>query len=379
MYNYIIENGMVYDPAAGKMEQRDVYLENGVISAHRPEKNCHVVDAAGCYVAPGFIDYHVHYCKGGAENGVNPDAASFPCGVTTAVDGGSCGAASYELFQQAVIGRAEVRLLSQLLVASGGQLTGRYSENLDPDCFDTERIKELFNRYPETLVGLKTRISSNIIAPELAEKSLEKSVELAGELGVNLTVHITDPAMDLEKMASILRKGDVMCHIYQNKGRESILDERGKVRAGIWKARERGVLFDACNGRNNFDLAVAKKAIEQGFLPDIISSDINTVSYYQGVLHSLPRVLSKYLTFGMKLEQILDAAIRLPARLTGWESLASMAPGTEGDVVIFKVEEREIRYLDHTEGVNVMTGHEVIVPQMTVKGGEVVYSQAYFG
>ncbi|WP_197027312.1 hypothetical protein [Oribacterium sp. FC2011] len=45
---------------------------------------------------------------------------------------------------------------------------------------------------------------------------------------------------------------------------------------GLWKAKERGVLFDACNGRSNFDLDVCKEALAQGFTPDIISSDKNT-------------------------------------------------------------------------------------------------------
>lgn len=77
------------------------------------------------------------------------------------------------------------------------------------------------------------------------------------------------PYMDLEEMAACLRPGDVMCHMFQNKGRESILDREGRVRPGIRKARERGVL------------------------------------------HSLPRILSKYITFDLSLEQIFDAAIKM--------------------------------------------------------------------
>ena len=379
MYNYVIKNGRVYDPLKGFMENRDIYIENGRLKESFPGPECQVIDAKGCYVAPGFIDYHVHYFKGGAENGVNADAASFPCGVTTAVDAGTCGASSYEIFQKAVIDRSDVRLLAQLLVASGGQLTSRDTENLDPELMDVKRIKELFRTYPNTLTGLKIRLSANIASPETAKASLKKAVELGEELGCNLVVHITDPAMNLEKMASILRKGDVICHAYQNKGKETILDRNKNVREGILRARERGVLFDACNGKNNFDLKVAQTAIEQGFYPDIISSDVNTVSYYQGVLHSLPRVLSKYLTFGMSLEHILDAAVLMPARLIGREDLASLKPGTEADLVIFKVEEREITYRDWTDGINELKGHEIIVPQMTIKGGNVVYSQVYFG
>lgn len=376
--NYRIIHGMVYDPTEGKWEKRDIYIKGAMLAGEAP-KDSRVIDASGCCIVPGLIDYHVHYFRGGADNGVNPDAASFPSGVTTAVDGGTCGVSSWEAFAHMAAEPAQVRLLSQLHVASGGQLTESYMENLDPALFERERIKALFSRWPGRLVGLKTRISANIIEPAAARASLEASVALAEEIGCNLTVHITNPAMDLEEMAACLRPGDVMCHIFQNKGRESILDREGRVRPGIWKARERGVLFDACNGRSNFDLTVARAAIGQGFLPDIISSDINANSCYEGALHSLPRVLSKYITFGLSLEQILDAAIKMPAKLIRREDLAALQPKTAADLFIFKVEEREITYLDHTNGKNRMEGKAMIVPQMTIKGGKVVYSQVYFG
>ena len=72
-------------------------------------------------------------------------------------------------------------------------------------------------------------------------------------------------------------------------------------------------------------------------------------------LHSLPRIMSKYLDFGMSLGEVLDAVTRVPARLVHRESLASMAPGTEADLVIFKVKEKEVPYCDRTG--HTFTGH----------------------
>ncbi|MFR5731156.1 MAG: hypothetical protein ACLUD2_03535 [Clostridium sp.] len=48
----------------------------------------------------------------------------------------------------------------------------------------------------------------------------------------------------------------------------------------------------------------------------------------------------------MSLSEVLDTVTRVPARLVHRESLASMAPGTEADLVIFKVKEK--RYLTAT-------------------------------
>lgn len=184
--------------------------------------------------------------------------------------------------------------------------------------------------------------------------------------------------MNLEDLVKILRKNDVVCHVFQNKGRECILDSSGNIRTGILAARKRGVLFDACNGKNNFDLHVADKSLRQGFFPDIISSDINTCSYYEGVLHSLPKVLSKYLAFGQPLDKILDAAILKPAQLIRHPELASMEQGSPADICIFKLEEHPMSYFDYTNGKNNLKGTLALVPQMTIKDGKIVYSQVYF-
>ena len=109
---------------------------------------------------------------------------------------------------------------------------------------------------------------------------LSATVELADEIGCNVSVHITNPIMDLEEIGRILRKGDVICHMYQGKGEETILDAKGNVRKGLLEAREKGVIFDASNGCNNYDLEVCRQAMAQGFWPDIISSDINTSGFY---------------------------------------------------------------------------------------------------
>ena len=383
MTAYKIINGQVYEPGSGKIEKRDVYIWDGKLVKSFPEKvkveETHIIDAKGCYVTKGLVDYHVHYFEGGADNGVNPDVASFPSGVTTAVDGGTCGVSCFEIFKKTIIDRADVRLYAQLLVGSSGQLAEHYAEQIEAEQIEEERILKMFEKYPEVLTGLKTRLSANIISdPDKAAKSLEKTVEIAEKIGCNVIVHITNPAMGLENMASILRKGDVICHAFQAKGAESILDMAGKLRKGIWQARERGILFDACNGKNNFNLCVAEMALKQGFFPDIISSDINSVSYYEGVLHSLPKVLSKYLAFGYPLEKILDAAILKPAEMIGHTELVSMEEGVPADLFIFKVEERPVRFLDYTKGENKLDGKLMIVPQMTIKDGKIVYSQVYF-
>ena len=375
MYKFLITNGSVYDPARHTFENRDVYIEKGKLTASLSGSPDHIIDASGCIVMPGLIDYHVHYYRGGSENGVNADASSFPCGITTAVDGGTVGAGGYLHYKNTIVAGSQVRLLNYLLVASGGQSNDRYSENLNPAYFDEDKILYLFEKYSDNLVALKTRISSSIIIPAMVEKSVRKTVEIAEKAGTRVVVHVTDCSIPLDELAAMLRPGDVICHIYQGKG-NTCLDADSKVLPGLLKARARGVLFDASNGRSNFDLKVARSAIAQGFTPDVISSDNNTSSWFLQPMHVLPRILSKFLDFGMGLPDVLDTATIRPAQLIGMPDLASMAPDTTADIAIFRHIRKELPYRDlagHT-----FTGTQVLVPQMTFKDGQCVYCQADF-
>lgn len=377
--NLRILNGQVYDPETGKITKRDLFVDGTVMvdaPAEGPDAGTPVtIDAEGCIVTTGLIDNHVHFYNYGTENGVNPDAYAFPCGITTAVDAGSVGAGTYEGYRRTVMSMSDVKIYTQLHMASGGQAAEVYPENQQARYFERGRIRQLFRTYPDNLVGLKLRLSNGVLDPQYAEETLRETIKMAEEVGVNVTVHMSDPCIDSEKLASILRPGDVMCHIFHGKG-ETILDADGHVRKGIREAQERGVIMDMANGRTNFDIVVGQKAIADGMLPDIISSDINPPAYYLHPLHSLPRIMSKFLDFGMTLEQVLAAVTRAPALNIGHPELATLAAGTPADIAIFKLVQKDVPYTDYNG--HTFTGHQVLVPQMTVMDGKVMYCQADF-
>ena len=372
--NFKIINGEVFDPETGKLSKRDIFIKDEYISDVEADGS-RVIDVKGCIVTTGLIDYHVHFFYRGTENGVNPDAYSFPCGITTAVDAGSTGVANYELYRKNIMVSSDVRIFNALEVASGGQATDSYPENLDPKFFNTEKIKRFFKKYSDNLVGIKTRLSMGIIEGNLAVESLKKTIEIADEVGTRVIVHMTNPGVDLELLANMLRPGDVFCHCYQGKG-ETILDKDGNVREGIKKAKERGVLFDSSNGKNNFDISVCKSAVKSGLKPDIISSDINSSSFFLQPLHSLPRIMSKYLDFGMSVEEVLETVTINPARAIKREDLASIKVGTVADIAILKVKEKGVEYSDVAG--HRFIGERVFVPQLTIKSGKVMYCQSDF-
>ena len=142
--DFLIKNGTLYDPAVGQLRRGDLALVNGIIRLPAAGQTYRsVIDAAGCIVCPGLVDFHVHYFNGGIEGGVNPDASSFCCGVTTAVDAGSAGACNYQLFHRGVAAQSDVRLLADLLVSGEGQVSFRAPENMEPELFDEQSIQAL--------------------------------------------------------------------------------------------------------------------------------------------------------------------------------------------------------------------------------------------
>lgn len=66
----IIKNGRVLNPATNTDEICDVLIENGTVVKMEKkieEKGDREIDAAGCFVMPGFIDLHVHLRDPGFE------------------------------------------------------------------------------------------------------------------------------------------------------------------------------------------------------------------------------------------------------------------------------------------------------------------------
>lgn len=371
----LIKNGMVYDPFQHKMQKRDIALTHGKICTLEGFHADCEINADGCYVTPGLIDFHLHCFTGSSDGACDADTFCLPNGVTTCVDAGTSGSANFKALYADVIARSTTRVLALLHVAAEGLTTGRHAENQTPADWDQEKIEKLCRCYPE-IVGLKIRMGKNICDPYgLKDEHLKEGIQLAEKLGKKVVVHVNDPNVSTDRIAAFLRSGDVFCHMYAGK-EENILSKDGRVKEGIKEARKRGVVFDACNGRGNFLFKVAEPAIQDDFFPDIISSDNSPFGNYKHPLISLPRLLSKYLMFGMNLTDVFDAVTIAPARWLGMESLASMKPGTEADIAIFKLCHKEIVHKDLIGAERV--GHEVLVPELTIRDGAIVYAQSDF-
>ena len=325
------------------------------------------IDASNCLVLPGLIDYHTHVFYDGTEIGIHPDSALLPQGVTTAVDQGSAGITNYDAFFKTVVNHSQVRIFSTLHVSPTGLSSlPHYLEKVDPNLFNIEKARLLFEKYGDQIVGLKVRQSKEIVK-DWGLAPLAKTIQMAENLNCRVIVHTTNSPGKVEDLIALLRAGDIYAHVYQGKG-NSIIDNRGKVSECIHKARNKGVLFDTADGRVHYAFSIAKSALADGFEPDIISTDLVSGSLFERPVFGLPLVMSKYLSLGMPLQNVVKACTSTPAYLIGMEGkIGTLSPGAYADVAVFKLKNMSIQLQD-TFG-DVLMCDQVFIPQMTMLNG----------
>lgn len=377
MYSLLIKNGQLFDPDSGLSRRGDIALDGRRIAAVGDIAPCDaaaMINAEGCIVTPGLVDMHAHLYPL-LPSGIPAEAVCFSTGVTTAVDAGSSGCASYPYFRP-LIHTSQLRIKAFLNVSTAGICAHPAHEDVDPAKFDEERIRDVFEACPGELLGLKLRTSRNIVEG-YGLAPLERALEIADDIGVPLMLHPTDPPCTMARLLDMLRPGDIMSHAYHNTG-DTIIDGSGHVCEAALRARERGVIFDVANDRWHFGFSTARAALADGFLPDVISSDLIGADVFRHpTVFSLPMLASKYLALGMSMEQILPRMTSVPARLMGLDGkIAALRPGYEADVAVFRMINREVEFGDRAYGdprLECIRGDRLLKPMMTVKAGRIVF------
>ena len=142
----------------------------------------------------------------------------------------------------------------------------------------------------------------------------------------------------------------------------------GKVLDYLYQARKRGVVFDVGHGGGSFYWRNAVPAIEQGFYPDSISTDLHTKNMNEDMM-DMVTVMSKFLIMGMPLEEVIRESTVNPAREIGHEELGHLSVGAVADVAGLKVLEGDFGYTDVASGL--LRGNQRIVCELTLQDGVV--------
>jgi dihydroorotase len=370
-YDLVVRGGEVLDPSQNLKGRRDIGIRNALIAAVEPEiaaaRGTQALDATGQLVLPGLVDFHAHVLPGGGL-GLSGDELVPFTGTTTYVSAGDAGVGSFAAFKHFTLAQSRTRILAFLHISSIGLSGFPVGEMLNIDHARVDAAAKMLAENPEVLLGIKVRESLDVVGNNGLEplKRAIAAAERSGVEGARVMCHIGNAPGNLADLLDLLRPGDVLTHAYSGAGNNTVVD--GKVLPAALAAKRRGVLIDVGHGGGSFDYTVAEAALQQGFGPDIISSDIHAVSVNTPGKPFLPWVMSKFLNLGLSLDEVVRLATAAPAHAIGRvPKLGTLQVGAPADLSMVEIVEGPVDFVDTRQ--NQRKGQRWIKPVQTVKAG----------
>jgi dihydroorotase len=364
----------VVDPSLGLHGLHDIAIQDGKIAHIAPtissEEATQVREVAGHLVTPGLIDLHAHVFEGFNRTGVTPDLGGVYAGVTTLVDAGSAGCATFSGFPRHILPNCHTEIIPFLHICQTGLATN--PDIIAESSIDLEGTLQVTNEYKGLICGIKARMVSPALEilgmemPRLAKRA-------ARESGIKLMVHIGDTTKRydptvIRSLLPLLDDGDILTHYFTaNPG--GVLDANGKLVPEAREAAARGVWLDTAHGRMNFSFDVGRRVIDQGLLPHCISTDL-TVPGRMFTVHSMTEMMTRFLGLGFTVDQVVTMCTANPAQAVGQgHRLGSLAVGRQADISVLHMNEGDWVVYD-VLGASLRVDRAV-VPILTVKRGQV--------
>lgn len=372
MYDIVLTGGRVVDPSQGLDGTSDIAFADGKVAALGQglggASAKETRDVSGHIVTPGLIDSHAHVYWGATYLSVEAERVARASGTTTFVDAGTAGAGTFHGFRKLIIEPSPLRIVAFLNISHAGIygygpgfMVGESSELrlLHPGaCVKVAR------EHADLIVGVKVRLGSNV-SELVGIGALDVAIEAAEELDLPVMVHIGPPPPRRKDILDRLRPGDMLthcCRMFPN----AAVDRERNIRREVEEARERGVIFDVGHGRGSFDFDVARAMVDNGFLPDVFSSDVH-INCIDGPAFDVLVTMSKFLSLGAPMIDVVRAATENPAKAIGRPDLGTLKPSSPGDAVVLKHEEGAFDYMDSLG--KTMTGEQRLTPAAILVAG----------
>jgi dihydroorotase len=374
MTDFVLTGGHVIDPADHVDGPRNVYVRNGkivaVLTPNVPPPagtaGFEAIDVKGAFVTPGFVDLHGHWFEGSAW-GIDP-IINLKSGVTTPCDAGTSGYETFTEFRKRTIDTSPVKVLVFLHIGSLGCITMNAGEIEDFRFVRVGDTVETIERNRDVIVGIKARLGTQPAGDNIY-RALDATLDAAEQTKLPALLHVSGGA-DLRRILPKLRPGDIVTHTF-------IADDGGLIFGGgrdllreVRDAKERGVVFDVGHGCGSFSWDIYRRAAEQGFSLDTISTDLHRLAV-EGPVYDMLTTMSKFLYLGMPVGDIVAATTSRPAAAVRRQgAIGSLAVGRRADIAVFRIEDGRFDYVDAFGKVE--HGKQRFAPVLTVNGGEVV-------
>ena len=371
----LITGGTVIDPSQNLHEVREVGIYGTQIvdleslESYSAKK---ILDASGLIVTPGLIDLHAHVYKRHVPISIDADATSLAGGVTTVLDAGSAGSYNFEGFKHDVIDRVDTEVLGLVNLSCIGLVAAHYGELMDARYADPDGVVETIRRFPNQAVGVKIRAGAHIIGSgQQGWDNFKKAVQAARDSETWLMIHIGECPMALPEMMPHLQPGDCITHCFKG-GSTTVLNQEGRIHSELATARDNGIIFDIGHGFGSFHWEIAEAAVEQGFIPTTISTDLHLMNLH-GPVFDMPTTMCKFLHLGVSLDDVIDMSTTQPARVLGRAGdLGTLAPGTVADITLLEKHDGQFAYTDSYDQTR--TGREKLTAVGIVRRGDLHFN-----
>jgi dihydroorotase len=358
MARHLLLGGRVIDPASGWDGIADVVIEDGRVDAIGPglvggqtEGERH--DLSGLIVTPGLIDLHTHVYPGLGNFCVHPDDAGVRRGVTTVVDGGTSGVATFGLARKWIddptVATRVVAFLDpcQLYLATRDFICHRLEIANDARNLDLDSTAEALAEHADVVVGFKVRACST--TDPNSSPFVEGAKAVAGSLPI--MVHLGrfphTPTIPTAELLKTLRPGDIITHAFR--GASGVLDASGQAVPEFAAAVDGGLRLDVGHSATDFRFATARRLLDQGYQPTTISTDLNVFNI-DGPVWSLAETMSKLWALGVPLVDVVAMVTVNPAQVINrQDQLGRLAPGREADITVLRVDEAPAELSDGFE------------------------------
>jgi dihydroorotase len=378
-YDLLLKGGHVIDPKNnidGVMDVAVLDKKIAKVAADIPSSEAaQTIDSTGLYVTPGLIDIHVHVHHTREPMGlpeglsITADHHMFRSGVTTVVDTGTAGAKHFLHFKKTVIDVAETRIFAYINIVNSGMI-GDWEQDVDE--MDPELAASIVLAYPDDCVGIKTahywtHAPYDDAHPPWAavDLALEASDICKKPLMVDFW-HRHDRTY--QELLRKMQPGDIHTHMYAQQF--PVLDENKKPNDFLFEARERGVIFDVGHGAGSFWFRNGIPAMQHGWGPDSISTDLH-IGNVNGVVLDMITTMSQFLCMGMPLQEVIYRSTVTPAEEIGHPELGNLTEGAEADIALIQMHEGQFGYVDC--GKAKMIGNQKLTAAMTIRAGKIVY------
>ena len=205
-YDLLLKGGEFIDPGSGRRGQFDVAFAGDKVAAIgsgiEPSLAKQVESAAGAMVVPGVIDMHAHAADGIGPS-CNPDVIGVNRGVTTILDGGSCGVGSFRVLRY-VIAANKTRVLALLNLSSMGLIDTRAGEFILRNLVDVEEVVEAAKKNPDLIVGFKGRLSTYVTGQAPGIPILKLLLEAGKEANLPVMIHVADPVAFFDPVDALI-------------------------------------------------------------------------------------------------------------------------------------------------------------------------------